>query len=526
MKDNRKPREVLSLTSQSSIILAAKVFGFVLSFFLPVLIVRFMPQDEVGVYRQVFLVIGSAVSILPLGMGMSAYYFLSREPELRNPTVFNIFLFLFILGGLLFAGLNLYPDVLNVIFRHEEIGKLAPLIATVIWLWLVGSFFEVVILANREVWLASFAIVGIQLSKAISMLLAVLIAPSAEGFLYAAIIQSSLQFVFLLLYLLNRFPGFYSSFDPSFFRTHVAYALPLGLAGILWVIQTDLHNYFVGYRFTAAEFAIYAYGCFQLPLINLMIESVTAVMIPRISELQLQNDKRAIIELSGRSMQKLSLVFLPLYAFLVVTAETFIVTLFSREYKESVPIFLINLTLIPFAIWINDPIVRAYPELGRFLLNLRIGLIVVMTTVLYFGIERFGLTEMILVVVAVALAEKAILTFAVLRKLEPNRSDLALLKRPLLTAFASAIAAGATFAIHRPFANSAQAKLLGFLSSGLPDISVSFADTLSNAIVFLASAAIFLPVYATAIIKLGLVNLPSIDRRGLLRERFGRFWPF
>lgn len=524
MKENPNIRVELSLTRQSSIILAAKFFGFVLSFFLPILIVRFMPQDEIGVYRQVFLIINSAVTILPLGMGMSAYYFLSREPELRNPAVFNIFIFLFLLGGLLFAGLNIYPDVLNLIFRHDQIGELAPFIAIVIWLWLVGGFLEVVILANREVWLASFAIVGIQLSKAISMLLAVFLAPSAEGFLTAAIIQGALQFLLLLVYLKIRFPGFYSSFDVVFFRKHVAYALPLGLAGILWVFQSDLHNYFVSYRFTAAEFAIYAYGCFQLPLINLMIESVTAVMIPKISELQMQNDKRAILDLGGRSMHKLALIFLPLYAFLLVTAETFIFTLFSMEYQGSVPIFMINLTLIPFAIWINDPIVRAYPELGKFLLYLRIFLLVSMTAVIYFIIDRLGLEEMIMVVVVVALTEKAILTFAVLRKLEPRRSDLAILKRPLLTAIAAAAAAGTTFALHNLFAGSVHTRMLVSFNSAIPDLSSSLADTLANGIVFLASAAVFLPVYLFVIMKFRLIELPMLNSSGRLNERIRKFW--
>ena len=118
-----------------------------------------------------------------------------------------------------------------------------------------------------------------------------------------------------------------------------------------------------------------------------MIESVTAILIPRISELQMLGDKREIIALSGRSMNKLALVFLPFYAFLFVTAEPFIVTLFSRDYIASVPIFLINLTLIPFAIWINDPVVRAFPELGRFLLYLRIALLVGMTATLVVGIN-------------------------------------------------------------------------------------------------------------------------------------------
>jgi hypothetical protein len=43
-----------------------------------------MDLDEVGVYKQVFLIVNTGVTVLPLGFSMSAYYFLpSREPDQR-----------------------------------------------------------------------------------------------------------------------------------------------------------------------------------------------------------------------------------------------------------------------------------------------------------------------------------------------------------------------------------------------------------------------------------------------------------
>src|SRR5207237_634664 len=140
--------------------------------------------------------------------------------------------------------------------------------------------------------------------------------------------------------------------------------------GLLWVMQTDIHNYFVGYKFSASDYAIYAYGCFELPLIAMISESVTSVLIPRTSKLQSENDKPEMIRLTTRAMQKLAFFYFPIYVFLLITAQTFITTLFTRNYAASVSIFLINITLMPFYIWVVDPIVRSYKELGRFLLTL------------------------------------------------------------------------------------------------------------------------------------------------------------
>ena len=83
--------------------------------------------------------------------------------------------------------------------------------------------------------------------------------------------------------------------------------------------------------------------------------------------MQAKDEKREMIRLTARAMQKLSFFYFPIYVFLLITAQTFIITLFTQNYLASVPIFLINLTLLPFDIWVTDPIVRAYKELGRFL---------------------------------------------------------------------------------------------------------------------------------------------------------------
>lgn len=520
--------ESRSLGSQSALILVAKVIGFALSFALPLLIVRYLTQNEVGVYRQIFLVINNAVAILPLGMGMSAYYFLAREHHLRKPTVLNILLFLFVLGGMAFLGLWMFPGVLDQIFHHEELTDLAPLAGVVIWLWIVGSFLEIVALANREVWLATLFIISAQLSKTILMFAAVFAFASAEGFLYAAIVQGALQAAILFVYLRSRFPGFLRSFDPAFFRRHLAYSLPFGLAGILFTFQTDLHNYFVGYKFTPAEFAIYAYGCFQLPLIGLMTESVTSVMIPRISGLQHENNKREILRITGRAMDKLSLVFFPLYAFLLVTADTFVITLFSRDYTASVPIFAINITLIPIMVWMNDPSVRAFPELGRFLLVLRCLFFAVLVALLFYGIRYFDLAGMIAIVVVIAVSEKAILTAAVLRKLEARRTDAALLRLPGLTALAAAGAGLATFLFHHFFARPLLPALEDRVTEVLPGASASLNDFIAGGIMLVMCGIIFAPLYLAAAFRLGLIEEyeKNIVRGALRRLRIiGRQQP-
>ncbi|HEX8250356.1 MAG TPA: oligosaccharide flippase family protein [Pyrinomonadaceae bacterium] len=513
--EQKKP----SLKSQSAWLLFAKIAGFGFAFLLPLLVVRFLTQEKVGVYRQVFLVIANAVSILPLGFSMSAFYFLNRETEKRSAVVFNILLFNALVGGLACAALFLFPQLLGNLFNNAEITRLAPVIGVVIWLWIFSAFLETIAVANQESRLATAFIILAQLTKTALMALAVIIFSTVESFLYAAMAQAGLQALVLLVYLNNRFPRFWRSFDFKFFREQMFYALPFGLAGLLWTLQMDIHNYFVGHRFSAAEFAVYAYGCFQLPLITMLSESVTSVLIPRMSELEARGDKAEMIRLTARAMQKLAFFFFPVYVFLLITAQTFMTTLFTEKFAASVPIFLINLTLLPFDIWVVDPITRAYSELGRFLLTLRVFILLALVAALFFGLQYFDLRGMIAIVVATSLAEKFISSFVIARKLGVRRADARLLNGVWKTALASLAAGIILFLVYW----LAKDLLYNF---GANAVNAVFAAPKPSIAAFAAGAftlgvcfAIFAPVY---LILANAFDLIDDGEKTFIKSIFGK----
>ena len=128
-----------------------------------------------------------------------------------------------------------------------------------------------------------------------------------------------------------------------------------------------------------------------------------------------------------------------MYAFLVVTGPEFIVALFTSRFAASWPIFLVNLTFIPLAIFVNDPVLRAYPEHRHFLLKLRIVLLGVLVVALQAAILRYGMLGAISAVVLTAVVERAIITWRVARILRVRTSDLG----PLADVARVAAAAGA-----------------------------------------------------------------------------------
>lgn len=454
----------ISLAKHSAWIFTAKLIGFAISFVLPLIMVRQLRQTEYGVYRQTFSVLNTAVTILPFGLGMSAFYFLSREPWKRSAAIFNILLFYFFAGAVACFTLVFFPSLLEAIFHDLEMGRLSSLVGLLILVSIFAFFLEIVAVANKEPKVAMVFIVFSQVGKAVFLISSVLIFGTVTSVIIAATIQAFLQSVVLALYLVRRFPRFWTSFDRGFVREHFAYALPLGFAALLWAAQTDLHLYFVGAWFDSHEFAIYAVGCFQLPVLSMLLESAGSVLIPRMSQLQLEGNTHEMLHLTARAAEKLALVYFPGYIFAFVMANPLIELLFTAEYSSSATIFRIFLTTIPFAVIMVDPIIRAYPKMGSQLLYFRILTIPILMGGLLFVVRYNDLRLVIATVVTFMAFEKIVLVVAALVKLGMTGEDLHLFKRLTKCAVASVVAGGVAFLAYvllAPVASSALQSMEG-----------------------------------------------------------------
>ncbi len=452
MSDSPKEVELnpQSLTSQGAMILVAKMFAFSLSILLPLLVVRLLAKEQVGEYRQVFLFVANAVSVLPLGFSLSAYYFLGRMEDSRGAVVLNILIFNFLVGGAAFATLALYPDLLSNLFGNPELERFSLLVGVTVWLWITSSVLEILAIANREVRLASVFIVVSQFSKLAFMTTAVAVYATVEAFLYAAILQGILQVTLLTVYLISRFPHFWRDYQWKLFRHQLSYALPFGAAALLYTGQTDIHNYFVSHTYSAEDFAIYSQGCFQLPLIALIYESVNSVAIPYLSKLQRQGNFKEMLRVTVSATEKLSLAYFPLFVFLFIAAEEFITILFTSAYRDSAPIFRVNLLMIPLLVLVVDPAVRAFKGLGTFLTKLRVLILLLMIPTLWFAVPVFGMVGSISVVVAFVSAEKVVLAYRTLRMLGFTRGSFALFGRSIRILMSALISGLLFLAIYLP----------------------------------------------------------------------------
>lgn len=385
-----------------------------------------MPQTEYGIYKQAFLFVATATNVATFGVGMTAFYFIPRFPERGGQIALNILVYNFIAGWIPLVALAFYPQMLTSLFRTDALSPLAILLGVLVLLTLTASMIQQIATALQDIRYSTLFIVGTQVSKVIMLAAAALWFRSVESVLVAALVNQILSLPVLLWYLHGKFPRFWAHFDWQFFKQQLAYALPYGAIGLLWVIQRDLDNYFVSALLGPAEYAIYSVGWIDVPLLSLILESVVSVLIIRVSALQQEDRKADIRSVTAAASTRLAAVQLPLFAILFLAGHDLIVLLYTRAYEQSANIFAISILLLPLGTILVDPIVRAYTELRTFVLLLRIATFVFLFSVLAPVIHHFGMIGATVTAVVARTAEHLIIAWRAARAVDASLRDLRL----------------------------------------------------------------------------------------------------
>ena len=444
VKDATPGRNVLS--KRAALLATARVIAFAMTIPLPLVLVRTLDQSEFGLYKQIFQIMMTALALSGLSVNMSVLYFLPRNPDKKPQIALNVLVFYAVVGSLVAMLFALYPGWVTVIFKGEGLVPHMPLLGVAILLWLLSTVLEVVAVADNDIRSASAFIVIIQLSKSTLMMLAAVLFGSVHAIVLAAVLQGALQCLIMFAYLRRRFGRFWGTFDWSLFKAQLANALPFGIGGLAYATQGDLHNYFVSHYFDPDQFAIYAVGCFQLPLLGMLLDSVISVLMPEVARREAGGDYNGIIALWAAAIRKLALFFVPVYTMLFVVRHEFIATLFTKTYVSAAPVFAINLLNILLYICVPTSILRSFEELKYFRLKLSLAMIPVAGAALFVGIRTAGLVGAITAFVSVQTLDLSILVFAIARRLKMSPRDIRRLSPLLRTAAAASAAALAAYA--------------------------------------------------------------------------------
>jgi O-antigen/teichoic acid export membrane protein len=442
----------------------ARMVGAAITTIIPLVLARSMELEDYGTYKQLFLIAQTLSLVLPFGVAQSLYFFVPRTEQSR-PWVAQTLVFLFVAGTCGGAGfLWLAPHVARMLSNPELLRHQWPLALYVIGL--VGAMpLEVTLTGQGKTRAAACMYLASDVLRAAALIVPVLLGYGLAGAMIAIASFSLVRLAATWVAVLLATEG--PLLEPGLARRQLAYAAPFGAAMLLNVPQQFAHQYAVGAVVPPELFAIYAVGCFQLPLVDLLYTPTSEVLMVRVGELERQGRLQESIQAFREASARLAYSFLPMAAFLFVAAPEFIAALFGQKFLDAVPIFRVSVLSVALAILPLDGLLRARDQTRYLFLSYLVKAVVTLPLV-YVGVTYFGMMGGILSWAGAELVGKATLLARVPRALERFEGPLLVRIAQVLPwtalgkASIAAMGAGLGVALLRGLTPSA-------LDAGLPD---------------------------------------------------------
>ena len=274
-------------------------------------------------------------------------------------------------------------------FFHAPIAGYIPWLAAFVALSVPVSMLPVAAMVDRRSRLVALVLAGFGCLSAAALMLAAWWARDLSVLLVAACGVMAVQAGALVAYLAWRARSRTARPGPALLREQLAYAVPFAAAALVGLLRDRLHAFYIGSTMTAAQFAVYAVGLVQIPVIDLLTQTVGEVVVLENSahfSAGRPTEARATWQRAGVA---LAVVLLPIFAIGEVFAGEAITVLFGTAYAGAVPVFRVNLLLVPLAILLASPLLRATADLrlmlGADLASLAVALITLLPLVRAFG---------------------------------------------------------------------------------------------------------------------------------------------
>lgn len=381
-----------SLLSQASLIFTGKSAGFILAFWIPIILVRLLSPEEFGAYKQFFLVGMTLISVLPLGLEASLFYFMPGD-RARAATYFRqTALVLFVTGGLAGILVMAFRSGLATSLNAPALVDLAPLLAVYVLFEMGGQLLNLTVVIEQQARLAGVLFFAFDALRAVALVVPVYLTGDVYWLAAGAAGYAVVRSLVLAVWGWWTFRGTVASraVDPTLLADQFRYALPFGASGLLDNGLQRFHQFFVSASFTPAAFATYSVGLQELAPVRLFFTSLFDVVLVRMREHFRDDRLDEVRRLWRRLLAGQAVLVVPLFVILWILAPAFIGGLFTDRYLDAVPVFRVALFVLLLTM-VNDHAVLRSCAMTGFIFKATVAGLIASVAAVPVLVHTFGL---------------------------------------------------------------------------------------------------------------------------------------
>jgi len=381
------------ITRPAALLVTGRVVGLVASFAIGIVLARFFAPAAFGTYKQFFLLYGTLYGLAQLGMAESLYYFVPRNAARMPRYVCNALITLAAAGLACLGGLYAWRTQIAARLSNAALADYMVLAGLFLTFMLMSTVLEIVMVSRKKHVMAAVTYACSDIVRTLFFVAPALLFVSLRAVFIGGTVFAALRVVLVIVAIWRQY-GREFRVDLGLWREQLAYALPFALAVGVEVIQQNYHQYVVASMFDAATFAVYAVGCLQIPLVDMIMTSTVNVMMVKMAEEASHGE--AAVALWHETVCRLAFLMVPLSVFLFVVARDLIVTLYTATYAASVPIFMVwALTILP-SIFAVNAVLRVFAQ-TRFLLVMNLMRLATVAVLIGWFLSAFGMSGAVLV---------------------------------------------------------------------------------------------------------------------------------
>ena len=329
-----------SITQRTFVLVVSQVLNYAIQFFSPIFLVRILDKSAYGQYKE-FLVYSSLVlTFVSFGVKSNLLYFVSKDPKNEKQYVSNTVFLLFSFSVTGLTLIYLFRSYISHLTTYDFVSLLIIYVFCYLNIDLLDNYW---LAKKRSDYILYWSAINIFIRTG-SLILVAYLTRDVKFLIYQLIILEICKTTFTLYYLLKK-QLFVTKVDIKILKEQLLYILPLGFAAMILQFNSNISSIIISANLGASALAIYAIGSQNIPIINIVRQSVSNVIFPEMAQRTRKNPLEALQLWKKTNVLYLFLIS-PVFIIFFFYADVWVNTLFTKSYAEAIPLFRIYLILM------------------------------------------------------------------------------------------------------------------------------------------------------------------------------------
>lgn len=395
------------MLKKSMYLMASKLIGYGVRLILPFFLVRLLSKADFGAYRQFFLLEVYIGTILQVGLNQALYYFIPRDMRNAGGYFLNSLLLNVVVFSAAFAAVGISAEPLARWLNMDILERAFWVLALHTTLLMLSGSCDCYLTARGNIRASAVFEIGGQMLASVGTVWAAWTYRTLQPVLVALVVTRTVHLLAMLAYIHFGLRGFRAERYFLGWRQQLRYGIVLGLSGTFGTMLARLHDFIVSRYYGTEVYAVYSVGCTEIPVIQLLSQSLAVVALGQFAALEKAGDWSGVRRLWDRVLVSMCAVGVPALVLLMIAAKPIVVLMFTPEYVAAVPIFVAN-TVLKVSLLFNATLVLRAMDRNDVTIWVNGLTLAVSPFVLYAAMRAGGLHGIIWVQAALMIASRVV----------------------------------------------------------------------------------------------------------------------